>query len=555
MLVQTPLTALAFLSTVVGTQSQPRRRCANGDDCWPSVDTWNQFNATIGGRLSRSVPSAAVCHAERYNTDQCAVAKSSWLDSFWRTNQTGAYAAILWEMGDTGQCFIDTAVEAPCDQGIVPYYSVQAQNVEDIQASVRFASEKDLYLVTKNTGHDHLGRSSGKGAFSIWTHNLKGIEWHDSFVPRGAPADVGGVPAATLQAGEQWFDVYQAAAKQGVLVVGGSARTVGAAGGYLLGGGHSPFAHYYGLAADNLLEMSIVSADGEHHVINPYSDPEYFWAVRGGGGSAWGVVTSVTYKTHPVPQNLIMGFVQLNASDDASLTHVLAESMKLLPEVTDAGFTGYGNINQGLEAIFIKPNSTVKSFNETFAGFFNLTQFPSIHGAVGAFPSTWNGYLETIISDPNIGTNIQDTSRLLTADVINREAEELAQFLVKNGAGGGFNFIGKVNNDERDNTAVNEIWKHSHALLTISVDWANNATESEKHEKRLHAVGISETLTKIVGSEGGTYVNEANPYEPDWQRVFWGDKYERLVSIKRRVDPTHLFVCNRCVGGDLVLRP
>jgi hypothetical protein len=102
------------------------------------------------------------------------------------------------------------------------------------------------------------------------------------------------------------IDVYQAAAKQGVLIVGGSARTVGAAGGYLLGGGHSPFAHNYGLAVDSqwlvptslshtsngnadLLEMSIVSADGEHRVINPYSDPEYFWAVRGGGGSAWGV--------------------------------------------------------------------------------------------------------------------------------------------------------------------------------------------------------------------------------------------------------------------------
>lgn len=104
---------------------------------------------------------------------------------------------------------------------------------------------------------------------------MKGIEWHASFVPRGAPADAGGVPAVTLQAGEQWLgewmqalfslfvsgmrieltevdiDVYRAAAKQGVLVVGGSARTVGAAGGYLLGGGHSPFAHYYGLAADS----------------------------------------------------------------------------------------------------------------------------------------------------------------------------------------------------------------------------------------------------------------------------------------------------------------
>jgi hypothetical protein len=50
-----------------------------------------------------------------------------------------------------------------------------------------------------------LGRSSGQGALSIWTHNLKGIDWHDSFVPQGAPAAVNGVPAVTLQAGEQWF--------------------------------------------------------------------------------------------------------------------------------------------------------------------------------------------------------------------------------------------------------------------------------------------------------------------------------------------------------------
>jgi hypothetical protein len=64
------------------------------------------------------LPSAAVCHAEWYNADQCAVARSSWLDSFWRTNQTGSYSATLWEMGPTGQCFVDTAAEAPCDQGV-----------------------------------------------------------------------------------------------------------------------------------------------------------------------------------------------------------------------------------------------------------------------------------------------------------------------------------------------------------------------------------------------------------------------------------------------------
>ncbi|KAJ5966459.1 hypothetical protein N7481_013173 [Penicillium waksmanii] len=510
MFVQSTLTAVGLLSPAVGAQSEFRHRCAYGDDCWPSDNTWKLFNDTIGGRLIRSVPSAAVCHAERYNANQCAIAKSGWLDSFWKTNQTGGYAAMLWEMGESGKCFVDTPVGAPCDQGIVPYYSVGAQDIEDIQASVKFANEKDLYLVTKNTGHDHLGRSSGKGGLSIWTHNLKGIEWHDSFIPQEAPVDASGMPAVTLQAGEQWFDVYQAAAKKEVLVVGGSARTVGAAGGYLLGGGHSPFAHDYGLAADNLLEMSIVSADGEHRVLNTYSDPEYFWAVRG-VVAVPGVVTSVTYKTHPVPQTLLIGVVQLNASNNYSLTDLLAGSMKLLPNVTDAGYTGYGNMDQRFEAIFLKPNGTIGSFNKTFAGFFNMSKAPGIQGAVGAYLSTWNGYLKTFLQDPNIGTNVQDTSRLLTASVIDEKAEDLAKLIVDNGGKGGFNFIGKVNNDERDNTAVNNIWKHSHALMSISIDWADNATKSEKHKKRLRAVMMSKNFTNIVGAKGGTYINEANP--------------------------------------------
>ncbi|KAE8160751.1 hypothetical protein BDV40DRAFT_313563 [Aspergillus tamarii] len=528
------LTAVGILSVATDAQTQPRRRCASGDDCWPDIQTWNDFNATVGGRLIRSVPSAAVCHTERYNAQKCTVAKDSWLDSFWRTNQTGAYAATVWEMGQTGQCFINTSVSAPCDQGIVPYYMVRAESVEDIQASVKFANEKDLLLVTKNTGHDHLGRSSGKGAFGIWTHNLKGIEFHDSFASQGAPVDTPGVPAVTLQAGEQWFDVYQAAAKQGVLVVGGSARTVGAAGGYVLGGGHSPFAHYYGLAADN---------------------PDYFWAVRGGGGSAWGVVTSVTYKTHPVPQNLTMGLVQLNATSASSFKQIIAESVKLLPAITEAGYTGYGTLENGFAALFLKPNGTIADFNQTFAPFFNLSRLPGIQGEVAAYPSTWDGYVKTFLRDPNIGTNIQDTSRLLTTEVIQGKAEELAEFIVSNKQGAGFNFIGKVNNDERDNTAVHDVWKHSHGLLSVSVDWADTATDSEKQEKRHQTIYLSKRLTEITGSEGGTYVNEANPYEPDWQNVFWGKKYARLLAIKQRVDPTQLFVCNRCVGTDIVIQP
>jgi hypothetical protein len=115
---ETVLSAVGILTIAANAEGHHRRRCAYGDDCWPDAQTWNGFNTTVGGRLIRSFPSAAVCHTERYNADQCNIARHSWLDSFWRTNQTGAYSATVWEMGNNGQCFIDTPVNAPCDQGI-----------------------------------------------------------------------------------------------------------------------------------------------------------------------------------------------------------------------------------------------------------------------------------------------------------------------------------------------------------------------------------------------------------------------------------------------------
>lgn len=66
---------------------------------------------------------------------------------------------------------------------------------------------------------------------------------------------------------------------------------------------------------------------------------------------------------------------------------------------------------------------------------------------------------------------------------------------------------------------------------------------------------VSEELQKVVGSEGGTYINEANPYEPYWKEVFWGPHYEKLLEIKKRIDPTNLMVCNRCVGTDILYEP
>ena len=89
--------------------------------------------------------------------------------------------------------------------------------------------------------------------------------------------------------------------QENVLVVGGNALTVGAAGGYLQGGGHSAMSPLYGLAVDNTLEMDVVIADGTLLTVNSCTNEDLFWALRGGGGGTFGIVTRVVHKAHEPP--------------------------------------------------------------------------------------------------------------------------------------------------------------------------------------------------------------------------------------------------------------
>ncbi len=108
---------LAGLALLSPADAYNRRRCAFGDKCWPAGSTWQAFNESVSGRLIQSAPSAAECHHERYDAGLCDTAQREWKNSLWRTNQTGGYSAILWELG-SDQCFINTPRDAPCDAGL-----------------------------------------------------------------------------------------------------------------------------------------------------------------------------------------------------------------------------------------------------------------------------------------------------------------------------------------------------------------------------------------------------------------------------------------------------
>lgn len=145
--------------------------------------------------------------------------------------------------------FTDRSV--PCKLGNYVSYSVKATGPADVVAALAFAQKNNLRVLARNTGHDFLGRSTGAGALAIWTQNLKSITfgtWKDK--------NYSG-PSVTVGAGVIGNELIEAANAQGMSVVSGECATVGLAGGFTQGGGHSVLSTQFGLAADQTLSFEV----------------------------------------------------------------------------------------------------------------------------------------------------------------------------------------------------------------------------------------------------------------------------------------------------------
>ena len=131
---------------------------------------------------------------------------------------------------------------------------------------------------------------TGKDALGIGTHHLKSINFIKYTSQQYSR------PAIKMGSGVQAWVAYEAASTNGVRVIGGTCPTIGLAGGYSQGGGHSTLSSLYGLGADQALEWEVVTADGQHLVATPTQHSDLYWALSRGGGGSYAVVLSLTPK-------------------------------------------------------------------------------------------------------------------------------------------------------------------------------------------------------------------------------------------------------------------
>ena len=536
---------------------------------WPSDADWDTLKQATGGRLSPvSLPDLASPDAKTllsnpfYLADQPGLAEhSGWLDA-WRSSPSA--------------------------------YVVSAANTADVVAAVRFARAHNLRLVIKGRGHSFFGGSNAADSLLLWTRHMDAVIVHDAFTPAGSQVEP--VPAVSCGAGAMWLHAYQAVSVgAGRYVQGGGCTTVGVAG-LVQGGGFGSFSKGFGTAAASLLEAEVVTADGKVRVVNHAQEPDLFWALKGGGGGSFGVVTRLTLATHELPQTFGAVSLALHAHSDDAFHRLLARFIDLYA-------ANLCNPRWGEQVTAAPGNRFVVAMvfqgltqDEARAAWRPLLDFVNANSAdyegQGSFAVTsipgrvfWNADVRrqmpgAIVSDPRPGAAPTDfswpgdetvgglwyayTSAWMPACLLapgNQAGLVDAWFAASRRWPVAFQFskglagaLEAAIAASRE-TSTNPDMLDAFALAIIAVAGPPafpGMPQPNLALARLLAAQVQASMKalRVAAPNTGAYVNECDYFQPDWQRAFWGPNYPRLAGIKRRYDPDGLFTVHHGVGSE-----
>ncbi|KAI0465647.1 FAD-binding domain-containing protein [Xylaria cf. heliscus] len=589
------LGCLFGLAFIYVTTSQAREcKCAPGDSCWPSGSDWSAFNVTVGGRLLQTELPAAVCYpgSTKYDHAACELVIAAWNDPAFHSNDPVSNYLPPWANNSCNPIYDNGTSTAGdtlagshgCTLGKYPPYSVNAATAEHIQAAVIFAKDRNLRLNVKNTGHNPK-RVFAFGSLSIWTHNMKSIQYHDNFEPvcttnttntytlRSEPQK-----AFTVGPGIQDGEIFHAAANLSLAVVGGSNSDVGLAG-WSTGGGHGWLTSEFGMGADNVIQAEIVLPSGEIVVANECQNSDLFWAIRGGGGGTFGVITKLTVKAYPMPQTITWTFSVTKATSDASAWwKLLAQIHAELPALKAGGLQGYYSIVGppassaltfgGSFNLYNKPNGTMGSLIKPVLSLLDQASETATYSSSINWAATWIEVFDASGGQDNSAGlgGAASTSRLLPAASLTQNLEFLADVLELIGPEDDPK-IGLSNptiagcliasTNPVDN-ALNPAWRNTTVHMNVAETWKDSTPYTQTWIINDLMTNVRGAALRSLAPGTGVYYNEfancekADDFEPEWQQSIWGENYGwlRLKAIKLKYDPNHLQWCRRCVSSE-----
>ncbi|KAL3295350.1 FAD binding domain-containing protein [Colletotrichum asianum] len=556
-IIATALAAAPFAAAgVLPKRADDTCRVLPGDAAWPSTDSWNTLNTTVGGKLIATVPIGSVCHDPNYDEAACTALQDAWVLP---ETHFPSSSSVMQSYFANQSCDPFTDRTLPCLIGNYVQYAVEVTSAQDVVETVNFARDNNIRFLVRNTGHDHLGRSTGAGALAAWTHKLKDIEvttWSD---------DLWSGPAIKMGAGVLGYEITEAGKSAGLVVVGGECPTVGPAGGYIQGGGHSALTTNFGMAADQTLEFEVVTADGKIVTASRTENSDLFWALSGGGPGTYGVVTSVTVRAYP---DANIGGVGLQTA--ASYTtqekwwQMLDSFHSLLPNMTDQGAMVVFLYSSSIFAInpLTAYNKTAEEAKAILQPFLDVLADLSIPYSSAATNYSsyrdhygkWMGplpYGHVEVESYNFGSRLvprsvlsDTTSRATYIDAIRYGADTYGVL----SAGVALNASAPAGVDN----AVNPHWRNATIHVQYSTAWSNDPAQWDtmiSDQKRMTDDIMPPIEAATPGS--GNYVNEVDFRIDGWKEKFFGSKYDKLLEIKQKWDSTGVFYALKTVGSDV----
>ena len=547
---------------------------------WPTEDQWAAFREQVGDRLVTVESPLAPCKADA-TSDACSVVLENLQNPFWNEDSPGVLQTNGWL--DAWEIQVSP-------------YAVAAESAGDIAAAVNFARDNGVRLAVKGTGHDYLGRSNAADSLLIWTHKMREVTFLPEFRAAGSSADTPPVTAMSVAAGARWLEVYQEATANEVYVQGGGCTSVGAGGGFPLGGGFGSFSKRFGTGAGGVLEIEVVTADGQVRVINENQDSDLFWAMRGGGGSTFGIISRITYLTHPIPQTVGVLSGTITAADDDAFRDLLGRFVRFFPDTINNPSWGEQiavTPDNSLDFSMVWLDLSTEQARAVWDPFLSALQTDGIATVdldfqAHPFRDLWNAeywertnpemitldsradqpggqfwwtsnqaevsqFLNTYLSRFIPLKLFVDTPDDLVATLFDASRLTKLGLHINKGLAG---VPEEVVARER-NTSFNPACLDAAAQVIFGSAQAATYPGVIGHEPDLEAgrkaaappikaIGIIRDATPGAG----TYAAEADYFEPNWQQEFWGPNYERLLTIKRKVDPDNLFRVHHGVGSE-----